>query len=1236
MGCPQIRYQPKCSMLGSGLDNSDDKMFMYNPRNATGLTDCKVVEVDEYKTVCECNICQASATTERDGNGRRLDVLSGDMGMVEVVAMSEYVLNDLADIVETLDDFSDPQKWLDAVYVVVFFGVVWIGCFGVLVFGQDLIFGSKAAIDNSRSKRSLLKTLNNDDMAERDRKVIPIINRPILNRKYSIPGYNPNKIYDMKRDSSTIGSWEANLDHRMYDFIMSFFPGAFSDDTGDRRISREIKASVHVMDIFQKETLYERFLVALYIVSTITVSSFLLAFLFALQYPSDDGFCDAQPSEEHCLSKKSVFDSESNLCTWNSAQTGMVDGYCEYKELDTNPSVMFLVIIIVAAINGPTYGALNIIFERIMFAPTVEEVDETKRTNVSLTKFVLVTGNSGSSSAKLSSQHSRRGGVMDNNNRTTEKDWSFVKVLSNADSSGDDAKNQDDIYLNSGRKYNRRSLDESIRKTKVLDTTVKLPPEFSQAARIAITAGIQRNGVDIRAQLIAVHRTQQQLYADMKSNQQNSAVVNGRRAIMGVKNSLATNRMSRAFGLGDTVNLSETMKLRQQIKQANTISDPNAVFDSLVLDFETRAQAFRRTLTADQKAIFDRHWGLTHCFGKEGMGIVRRLSNAIGLHQTAPDSTAQTISTNNDNSYESGKNASELASSSIIIEGSGGSDPEAGTISSRSVFRKNLKLMKEREAAFIGSRMASAITQASTIITQLKDEPDYIEGAEIIRLFAADIIGSNTLHGQVFSSKYNSEFEVMYAVSMPMKICLTVIILAINIFLIFICIGYAAKKGYGYQKSWLIACAFKVFFDVIFKRLMEGIVVDFALPSLLNDDIDEVKKILKHSGKRLLSGGSSYRFDLFSATDYTYVSSFVAKEFPHLVESKLVLMHRDPLPERLYQRRHMYARSSRRSRMPWWDVLSASLLTVVLYFAAMPHDIQRAFVHVFPAIIFVVLGFGMTVSNPIVFVFSLIFASVSLGIFCKFIYSIMKESPADRRRNRSLRLSQNAMAKPEVKRDHNTSANRVQPSADDSGLHLDDDEFLISYPDTSSDEGGSSDDLSTNDFSDDENSSNDNNVYTTHNINSNDTVEASSEEDNVVSEIRATDEVLNHGNAMRATTTNTDNSRTFKPYQEKNQNQLVTEQPRKHDHRRPSLDVDEEELPEEERVVVASSLAKINGDSFDLSSSDSDFDNSDGVVVLQRRAKRVRNRRRSGGIRALRNIRSGRRGSGLNKGKITK
>merc|ERR1711871_1768059 len=105
---------------------------------------------------------------------------------------------------------------------------------------------------------------------------------------------------------------------------------------------------------------------------------------------------------------------------------------------------------------------------------------------------------------------------MHNDDGKLEKEWSFSRVLTKIDDfiDGENKENE-----RKGNKVNRRSLEQVVTKTNVLDTTTKLPPEFSQASRIAISAAIQRNGVDIRSQLIAVHKTQQQIYADMKARE---------------------------------------------------------------------------------------------------------------------------------------------------------------------------------------------------------------------------------------------------------------------------------------------------------------------------------------------------------------------------------------------------------------------------------------------------------------------------------------------------------------------------------------------------------------------------------------------------------------------------------------------------------------------------------------------------------------------------------------------
>ena len=68
--------------------------------------------------------------------------------------------------------------------------------------------------------------------------------------------------------------------------------------------------------ILMQPKLSEKLLLALYIMSTLCLSAFLVAILLSLQYPSDDGACKLYDNIDSWLSTKSIFDSNENKCEW--------------------------------------------------------------------------------------------------------------------------------------------------------------------------------------------------------------------------------------------------------------------------------------------------------------------------------------------------------------------------------------------------------------------------------------------------------------------------------------------------------------------------------------------------------------------------------------------------------------------------------------------------------------------------------------------------------------------------------------------------------------------------------------------------------------------------------------------------------------------------------------------------------------------------------------------------------
>merc|ERR1712196_194788 len=176
----------------------------------------------------------------------------------------------------------------------------------------------------------------------------------------------------------------------------------------------------------------------------------------------------------------------------------------------------------------------------------------------------------------------------------------------------------------------------------------------------------------------------------------------------------------------------------------------------------------------------------------------------------------------------------------------------------------------------------------------------------------------------------------------------SILLLLACIFMSLMCVSYAQSKGSRWQQGRLAAVCVKAILDLTLKRFIEAFVIRFAIPEMNMTDMATVREYLHKAGSRLLRKKPDYRLKVFSATDYTFVSTQLAKSMPHLLESKLVLMHRDMIPERLAQRRA--------GRLAQWsgqrgiyNILTLSATTALLYFGALPYNVQELVVYTIPS-----------------------------------------------------------------------------------------------------------------------------------------------------------------------------------------------------------------------------------------------------------------------------------------------
>jgi hypothetical protein len=149
--------------------------------------------------------------------------------------------------------------------------------------------------------------------------------------------------------------------------------------------------------------------------------------------------------------------------------------------------------------------------------------------------------------------------------------------------------------------------------------------------------------------------------------------------------------------------------------------------------------------------------------------------------------------------------------------------------------------------------------------------------------------------------------------------------------------------------------------DIFFSQFLKGLIVGYTVPNLLSNDLAMVRAKLLRFGEKLVTSSSKspYKFHRFSTTDYTFVSTLVAKQLPHLLESKLILMHRDHIPERIVQKRFQYwnimalnSKNDYRKGLMKWISFQSMYFTIVhfaLAFGSLSQNIQNVVIYVIPS-----------------------------------------------------------------------------------------------------------------------------------------------------------------------------------------------------------------------------------------------------------------------------------------------
>jgi len=700
-------------------------------------------------TVCSCILCPSHKI---DANGHRRELSqSSSSGSVELAALTTHVAGQFSTIMSSAASFNNADAILSTIVVIYTFLVVWIGFPGLAI---------------------LYKTL----------------------RKKASKGEDEEKmVIDMHGQEH-----HNSVAKTVGDYVTSIIPEVYSTEkTFFQKILNELAENHPFIEVLCTEgKMAETALKALKILTTLTFSMFSLAVLYDLQYPSDDGTCALLLTQKACQSKRSMFDEDIPGCKW-AADTKV----CAYVEPLFSIKAYIMLTIVLSLIMVPAQTIVEMIFDRILLAPTAQEIDEEHLNQNSIA----------SKARRLSisvGQAMRRGSV--------NASLAVSNVVSSARRMSVGAANVLTLVANSAGA-----------KTRVLSRAVLMPDETKKAQR------------EVRATMLASQSAQIQLARAKHKYESEAKAFNEEEK----KNALGKPETSDPRKASVSRKFSQMSLSSGLEKHQNRKKEMREIALQSYQVLRASLMRHRATLTRERDLLeFDEQWSITVLNGPKG-----------------------------------------------------------------SVSNEDIKLYIDTKASeSLGKNCKEVVKLAAESVEKIKELPPSLRGPELIRLFMLDLLGGSTPAGKIVAGKLYDEIE-FYVVSWGMKCFTLAITFVINIYFIFTVMLYGANKGQGWQFAWLTSCVVNLIVLVFFNYIFEAAILNYFLPSLvekkamsmrvkLHEVVDKLygqEQMAEHA-PIIDSKGKKHR--AFTASDYLFVSTRVARAMPELDESAIILSYHNPLP----------------------------------------------------------------------------------------------------------------------------------------------------------------------------------------------------------------------------------------------------------------------------------------------------------------------------------------------------
>ena len=207
----------------------------------------------------------------------------------------------------------------------------------------------------------------------------------------------------------------------------------------------------------------------------------------------------------------------------------------------------------------------------------------------------------------------------------------------------------------------------------------------------------------------------------------------------------------------------------------------------------------------------------------------------------------------------------------------------------------------------ISSDIYDIVKRSQELRVKLDAQSEMQCGTELLYLFAVDLLGRTTPAARIFSNKTEQSVKNTYrVVSIYIKLLFVLAILVGDGLILKFLLDTTKHKLVNWMK-W-VGYAFLAYVVIDFVSV-EGSKIAFVhllVPNSVSANVIAAKNIILHTLEQMCSEDveislnnlsiGSVRKEKFSASEHLFISTRVAKHFPGLFESAIVLSYQDPLP----------------------------------------------------------------------------------------------------------------------------------------------------------------------------------------------------------------------------------------------------------------------------------------------------------------------------------------------------